>query len=316
MTEVRRHLELFIMLAAVLLAGCSDEASELKSADHTQEQKTEITIKADVNAMHTRATTFSADADLQAQGSFTCTAYNANTTTAYIPTTTVDWNSTTSKWEFNNGSSHYYWPLPATEGGAYPSLDFFGYMPTTTPSYITTGPTYTADHNVTFTCGSLPMQSATEFIYGVATGQNYGNASAGVPLNFQHPFARITLQWANYDHSRITINSITLKNIKNNGTYRSDDSPQWTPSGADANLTVTTLDSYGTATPVYYIVVPQSWAGEIEVSATWDVWDESITHTLTTTVPTTWQPGYSHTYTFTITDTDLKVDTERFTEQW
>ncbi len=115
----------------------------------------------------TRATTYDNAAALQSEAHFTCVAYEESSLTVYIPTTTVDWNSEESRWEFKNGISHYYWPLPATNGGAWPSLDFFAYMPASgsLPSYITVGPNYTAEHNVTFTCTSLPRTNAGQGCY-------------------------------------------------------------------------------------------------------------------------------------------------------
>ena len=258
----------------------------------------------------------------------------ANSTTSYIPTTTVDWNSTDEKWYFNNGSSHYYWPLPATNGGAWPSLDFFAYMPATRPSYISADPAPAYDpetHNVTFTCTSLPMTNAgqgsslKEFMFGVALDKSYDNAAAGVPLEFQHPFARIKLQLA-ASHPNVTINSITFKGIKNNGSYNYSGSPQWTTSGdaTDFVLTLTGDARNFNNNPAstrqideYYIMVPQNWAGAIEVNADCLYWGEKKNYpSLTTTVPTNWQAGYSYTYTFNISPDDLKVNIERYTEQW
>ena len=330
MTETRRHLRPFILLAAGLLAGCSssDDDGITPRAD-SQEIRFDAAVWRVMEG--TRATTFDDDAALQGEAHFTCAAYNANTTTAYIPTTTADWNPTTSVWEFNNGSSHYYWPLPATEGGEYPSLDFFGYMPATVPSYITAGPTYTAAHNVTFSCSSLPMTNAgqgsslKEFMFGMALGQNYSNASAGVPLTFQHPFSRIKLQLA-ASHPDVTINSITFKSIKNNGSYDHSGSPKWTPSGDATDFTLTLTgdarsfnDNPASTQQIgdYYLMMPQEWAGVIEVNADCISWGEATNYpSLTTTVPTTWQPGYSYTYTFNISPDDLRVNIEKFTEQW
>ena len=283
----------------------------------------------------TRTTTYDNVASLQTEAHFTCMAYEANSNplVAYIPTTTtVDWKST--QWQFNDGNSHYYWPLPATNGGAWPSLDFFGYMPATPPSYITAGPTYTAAHNVTFTCSGLPMTNAEqnsdlkEFMFGMALGQNYGNAAAGVPLTFQHPFARIKLQLA-ASHPNVTIYSIKFRSIKNNGNFTYNNSAStstWVPFG-DATDFVLSLtgdaaifdDNPASETPIgdYYIMIPQNWTGEIEVNANCLYWGEKKNYpSLTTTVPTNWQPGYSYTYTFNISPDDLIVNVAKFTEQW
>lgn len=318
---------IYLLLAAGLLAGCT-------RPDDPTPQKNEIQMDAAVwqmmqGAPSRRAYTFDDVSSLQTEAHFTCMAYNAGTLTAYIPTTSVDWNST--QWVFNNGASHYYWPLPTTNGGAHPSLDFFAYVPATRPSYIAADPTYTAAHNVTFTCSDLPMTNAEqdddlkEFMFGMALGQNYGNAAAGVPLTFQHPFARIKLQLA-ASHPNVTINSITFRSIKNNGNYDHSASPKWSTSGDATNfvLSLTGDAAVFDNNPAserqigdYYIMIPQEWAGEIVVNADCLFWGEKVNYpSLTTTVPTTWQPGYSYTYTFNISPDDLKVNIEQFTEQW
>lgn len=325
----RRHL--LLIIAATLLAACSKDDAD--SRQTTQEQQQEIRLMTDVRQVMEgrRAATFDNATALQTEGSFSCTAYEASTLTTYISTTTVNWNAGTSAWAFSGGS-HYYWPLPATNGGIYPSLDFFAYMPATAPSYITTGPTYTDAHNVTFTCSNLPMTNAEqeeedfkEFMFGMALGQSYTNAAAGVPLTFQHPFARIKLQLA-ASHPDVTIRSITLKGIKNNGDYDLSADPQWTTSGdaTDFVLTLTGdarifIDNPASTQQIgeYYLMIPQDWAGVIEVDADCLFWGDKKNYpALTTTIPTTWQPGKSYTYTLNISPDDLKVNIEKFTEQW
>lgn len=333
--DMSRLIVLALVLAAGLLAGCARDVPEIK------EEKAEITFNANVSGMREgaplRAMTYNNVGNLQTEAHFTCVAYEANSNplTAYIPTTSVDWNST--QWVFNNGADHYYWPLPATNGGEWPSLDFFGYVPATRPSYIAANPTYTADHDVTFSCSSLPMtynsadptagqgSNLKEFMFGIALGQNYGNAAAGVPLQFQHPFARVKLQLA-ASHPDITIHSITFRTIKNNGSYDHSASPKWSATGGDANFVLTLEDDAAEfdnnpASPIQigddYIMIPQNWAGEIVVNADCVFWGEKVNYpSLTTTVPTNWQPGYSYTYTFNISPDDLKVNIEQFTEQW
>ena len=306
------------VLAAGLLAGCSADSTDEPTPPATHDADIRFNVDVWRVMEGTRATTFDNAAALQTEGSFTCVAYLKNTPTEYITPTAVNWNST--EWAFSGGK--HYWPASG-------SLDFFAYMPATVPNYITVGPTYSANHNVTFTCTSLPNTVAEqdntlkEFVYAMALDQDKAgtNASAQptpgkVALTFQHPFARIKLRWANYDHSGITLNSVTLKNIKQSGSYDKSATPQWTTSGDAVNFTTTTLDDYDSDPLISYLVIPQLWAGEIEVSASWTDWGESLSHTVKAIVPTNWQAGYSYTYTFTVTATDLIVDTEKFTEQW
>ena len=311
-------------MAALFMAACSkDDAS---TPQPPSPDNSEIQLKADVwRVMEgTRATTFDSQADVQDEVTFTCTAYNEGTLTEYISSSTVTWNGSTA-WEF---PTKHYWPATG-------SLDFFAYMPATRPAYIAANPTYTAAHNVTFTCSGLPMTNAgqgsglKEFMYGIALGKNKDNASSGVPLTFQHPFARIKLQLA-ASHPDVTINSITFRNIKNNGSFtynHSASTSTWSPSGDATNFVFSLTgdaavfnNNPATATQIgeYYIMIPQEWAGVIEVNADCLFWGDKVNYpSLTTTVPTTWQPGYSYTYTFNISPDDLKVNVvDTFTEQW
>ena len=334
------------MLATMLLVACGSGSDGIEDTPPTTSSEAPKEIQVTSNVYRrpeaTRTTTYDNVASLQTEAHFTCMAYEANSNplVAYIPTTTtVDWKST--QWQFNDGNSHYYWPLPATNGGAWPSLDFFGYMPkaadlSTAAPYITAGPTYSADHNVTFTCSGLPMtfssaaptegqgSSLKEFMFGMALDQNYGNAAAGVPLTFQHPFARIKLQLA-ASHPNVTIKSITFRGIYNNGNYNHSATPKWTTTGGAANFVLTltgddrVFDYNPTATQIGtdFIMIPQNWAGEIVVNADCLFWGEEKNYpSLTTTVPTNWQPGYSYTYTFNISPDDLIVNISKFTEQW
>ena len=321
-----------LMFCSLLLAGCSGDGDG-RDVPVSETDKTEIRLAADVwNVMEgTRATTYDNAAALQTEAHFTCTAYEANSNplVAYIPTTTVDWIDGSSRWGFNSGNDHYYWPASG-------NLDFFGYMPATLPSYIAADPalTYTAAHNVTFTCSGLPMTNAgqgsslKEFMFGMALGKNEVNAGSGVPLTFQHPFARIKLQLA-ASHPNVTIYSIKFRSIKNNGNFTYNNSAStstWVPFG-DATDFVLSLtgdaaifdDNPASETPIgdYYIMIPQDWAGEIVVNADCLYWGKKKNYpSLTTTVPTNWQPGYSYTYTFNISPDDLIVNVAKFTEQW
>lgn len=335
-----------LMAFASLFSGCSSDDSTPSEAAN------EIRVNADVWRLMdgTRATTFDNDAAIQGEGAFTCTMYDANTTTPHFQNqvTQVVW-SNDDHWEFDNAT--YRWPV--TE-----SLDFFAYMPATKPSYITTiyyavsgEPAKPAPQ---FICESLPMnnsdQSAIkEFIYALTVGQNRADQGAsGVTMKFYHPFARIRFQLSP-SHPDIKINSITFKGLKTGGTCTFGitqpeppaaqtsiyNTSTWSSLSGSADFVVTLtgdaatfnsndaenpvpIGAYteGEHTGVDFIMVPQAWAGEIEVSADWSVWGVSGTHTVTTSVPTTWVSGYSYTYTFTITETDLVVDASKFTEQW
>lgn len=302
------------LLAAMMLLATGFIFSACSNDDTTptpnNTPNSEISLNADVWRMMegTRATTFDGTSDLQSLAHFYCAVYNAGTLTPYFTPGQVSYSE--SQWTFDSGK--HYWPA---EG----SLDFFAYAPYGGVSYIS-DLTYAATANLTFNC-ALPMTNAEqadnvlgEFVYDIKNGRNKSNSASGVTLSFQHPFARIKLQLSS-TQAAIHINTITLKSIKNNGSY--SHTSGWTPSDPATNFVATlngdceANDDLGT-----FIMIPQSWAGEIEVNADWTVWGEDGTHTVTASAPTTWHPGYSYTYTFTITATDLKVDTSKFTEQW
>ena len=164
--------------------------------------------------------------------------------------------------------------------------------------------------------GAGQPNTLKEFIYALTTGQNKASQGAsGVDLTFKHPFAKIILKLSS-TQADIQINKITLKSIKNNGTYTHGTG--WSTTGDSTNF-VTEYTGTQHANDVLgsYILIPQKWEGDIEVNATWIDWGEMIEHTLNTKLSSvTWAPGTSYTYTFTITETDLWVDIEKFTEQW
>lgn len=338
------------MFFCFLLAACSGSDGDVRDIPAPDSNNPEIRLKADVWQMMegTRATTYDNAVALQAQGSFTCYMYDANTTTTNAEITTnpdqVNWNSSTSNWDFANGPHR--WPASG-------SLDFFCYMPAdpdtdatmeTAASYIS-GISYDATdapsvtHTVRFTCTNLPMtntgqgSSLKEFVYAMALDQdNDGTNTSAQPtagqvaLSFKHPFARIKLQLT-ASHHDITINSITFRGIKNNGSCSFDGTTStWTPSGVATDFVLTLTgdarvfyNNPDTPTPIgeNYIMIPQGWAGEIVVDAVCLFWGDWVNYpNLTTTIPTTWQPGHSYTYTFNISPDDLIVNVSKFTEQW
>lgn len=196
-----------------------------------------------------------------------------------------------------------------------------------------------------------------EFVWAMTVGQNKTNAGEGVTMKFRHPFARINFQLA-ANHTKIQINSIIFKNVKTGGTctlngtdiaetfyYTTSVWSSLTPAegGSDLVMTLANKDGEGnwiaadvntfntssSATPiggyssdahqfVDLIMVPQTFAGTIEVNASWNDWgDTPVPHTVTTTIPPiNWEAGKSYTYTFNISTDDLVVNVSNFTEQW
>ena len=360
-----------LLLTAILLlaAACSSDSSNDVQPSPTPNNSQEISLIPTVWQMMegTRAAFYEGG---NITSSFTVAAYSANTTTAYISPVAV--NYVTDKWNFSDGK--HYWPASG-------SLDFFAYMlPTTDPSYITSGPTYSVESSTpqaSFTCANIPMtydatdptagqgSSLQEFIWGITVGQNKTNQGAsGVTMKFRHPFARLRFQLA-ASHPDIIINSITFKNLKTGGTCTLNNTDidatyyyktsEWSDLTGSSNLVMTLVSKdndgnfvmtdangniivdnaakfYSNPTSVIPIggysgemhqyvdllVIPQTFAGEIEVNAGWNDWGDSpVAHTVSKTISAiTWQPGKTYTYTFTISTDDLTVDINSYTEQW
>jgi len=320
---MKRHYYIIkgiVLLVAMLLAACSSSDSD-DSPVATSQNEIHLTTNVTSMPSGTRTMTYD-DAGLKSEGSFTCVAYEANTTTPYISTTTVDWNSTNSRWEFNGGASHYYWPIPSSNVEPWRSLDFFAYVPSdenlaTDAPYITTGPTYNAtstpsvSHTVTFSC-DMRKTATKEFMFGVTLNQNGENSAAGVPLQFLHPFARIRFKLSDASGTSVKINSITL-----GGTYYKTADYSYdgsTPTWSNHD----NLEAFGTCQlNTDYLVIPNNYGSRtLTVNATWDEWS-AVTRDISTTVDFDWgSPGYSYTYELTLKKYVLIVDTEKYTEQW
>ena len=310
---MKRHYYIIkgiVLLVAMLLAACSSSDSD-DSPVATSQNEIHLTTNVTSMPSGTRTMTYD-DAGLKSEGSFTCVAYEANTTAPYISATTVDWSESNSRWEFNGGASHYYWPLPNSNGGAWPSLDFFAYMPATKPSYITAGPTYSADHHVTFSC-DMAQEVNKEFMFGVTLNQNGENPpDAGVPMQFIHPFARIRFKLSDASGTSVKINSITLGgDYKKTADYSYDGSTStWSNLAGDGAFGTCQLNTD-------YLVIPNKYDSRtLTVKATWDEWS-AVTRDISTTVDFNWgSSGHSYTYVLTLKKYVLIVDTEKYTEQW
>ena len=318
------------MMLAAMMSACSntDTTDDLSDGPLLDE----IHLKADVWHMveGTRATTYDGGA---VNNSFMVFAYEAGTTTIYIEEKQVDysggvstWVGEPQRWPNGNGSLDFFTYMPTSLTNTYCSFDHTPYDAETHPNGYSTG-------SPRISCTSLPVaftnnaDDTQEFVYAYTANQSKAiqDATGGVTMTFKHPFARIYFKLS-ASHPDITINSITFKSLKNNGTCTFDGTTTtWTPSGSTVDLVAQYTGEYAifNSNPNSprsiggpFLVIPQTWAGDIEVNATWSVWGVPSTQTVSATIPTTWQPGYSYTYTFTINEAELIVNTTRFTEQW
>ncbi len=322
---------LLLLLAAGLLTGCggSDDFEEdTPTPNPLAKSNVEIGINADIWRMmdgSTRATTYDNQAALQTLGTFKSAVYVADGTTAYIAPTVVNWNSTSTIWEFSDGK--HYWPMSE-------SLDFFAYLPATPPSYVTSGPTYAVDAPY-FVCTGLPISltqgsdtGTKEFLMAYTADQNKaGQGATGVTMNFLHPFARVCFKLSSASGTAVKVNSITIAgDIYQNGTCTLNDDGagyqtiNWTPSGDTGSFVVSKGSSDGAVATGddYFLVIPNNYGSKtLTVNATWDEWGDGVMANVSANVDFNWAAGTSYTYTLTLSKYALKVETTTtFTEQW
>ncbi len=310
-----------MLLAAGLLAACTAD----DETDSPVTDSEEILLSADVEP--TRATTIDNATGLQAQD-IRIDAYFHGTSTACLSGAKLVYDADADAWCFDDGvgnAAHYYWPIEGSEysGSTVSALDFVGHCPFDLSNTCVALDTYNGT-GLSLTCTDLPVVNTTpvgsettqanlkEFLWAYTTNKTKDDNP--VTMSFAHPFARIKFHVSGSD---VTVNSVTISDVKNNGTCTFDGSTiTWTPSGDPANLVITGTPATGD-TP--YIVIPQTFASDLTftVNASWNDWgDTPVEHTLSTTVPVSWLPGYSYSYTFNITPEDLTVNVTNFTEQW
>lgn len=333
MTKRNDIYSIILLLTAGLLAGCS--------VLNEPEQKKEISISTGVTSLQKRAAAINGSTDLQ-DVDLRIDAYYHGTETKCLDAARLHYNS--SSWVFWDGSAplHYYWPV---EGSVYTpaigdpitvsSLDFVGYCPYDL-TYTGVALGEYSSGTLQMTC-TLPMASTgegntqanlQEFLWAYTDDQTKDSNSGTVNLSFQHPFARVRF-YLSASHPDIKVNKIAFKSLKSGGTCTFDGSTStWTsltPAGTvDFVMTYTGDAAVYNSNPASprqigsdYIVVPQTFAGDIEVNAGWIDWGEVIDHNVSTTISSqTWEAGCSYTYTFTIRETDLRVDIQKYTEQW
>lgn len=322
MIRKKLHIAWGLLLTVGLLAACSADDNTI-GGDGRQE---EIQLTANCWQVMTRAATYDSDTDLQ-DDAFKCYAFVDGETTQYISGSTVSYSD--SQWTFDDGK--HYWP---SEG----ALNFFAHMPASltntccefdpTAYDSSSNPDGYSDGTVRITCTSLPVSitagndNTQELILAYTEEQDKWGTNttlqptAGkVALNFKHPFARVCFKLSEASGTHVTVNSVTVSGIKNNGSCTFDGSTiTWTPTGGATNLVISGTPATGDDC---YLVIPQT-VGSVTftVNATWDDWSEVTKDVSTTVAVGTWAAGTSYTYSLTLSKEALTVDAEKFTEQW
>lgn len=332
--KAKYYIPLMLLTTILSLAGCSDDFDNVIENANVNSDGNEITFTTNISNIPTgKASLYNSTSDLQTEGSFTCIAYNATTTTPYFDATEVTWVGAESKWKFANSFVHY-WP-------GISHLDFFAYMPATKPDYIS-NITYTTARQPQFTCDIPADQSSIkEFVCAIATDKNKENSPSGVSMQFKHPFAILKFKLDPASGTGVTINWVRIEEddneghgIKTGGTCTIDGTvANWSSRHAYEVFTWSSLtgDTYieapGDDSP--YLVIPNDYSAtkmRISVNATWTNSLSTKTLTKTTTVQNVtkggkklmqWEPGYSYQFTLNLSGEVLDVNTSKYTvEQW
>ena len=324
---------MLMVLAGMLLAGCSGDDDEVKR----EAKNAEISISTNLSKMLTRVTTIDSNSELQAED-IKIDAYFHDSDTKYLDGVKLHYDSSDPAawkfWEGDPGSeAHHFWP---TETPAS-SLDFVGYCPYTKPSYITTGPTYSYSAGTISFASTMPtttieavdymtsdsQASMQEFLVAILKDQTYDTQTAAggaLPMEFKHSFACVKFSLSSTTTKNVTVTSITLNDLKTSGACVFDGTTStWSSQDGSATMKLTEeLHRDDTETTSPFLVIPNTYASAktLTVNFTWREWDEEQSQSFSTSLDINWAAGHSYTYSLTITKDDLKVDVEKFTEQW
>ena len=331
-----------LLTAGMLLAGCSKDSGD--SAQQAKQEPQEIRVQTNVTNVlkGNRAATIDDNAALQTKD-LKIDAYYSGTETKYLDGKTLHYDSS---WKFWNTSTtlqeHYYWPITgstvtiADVPTVASTLDFVGFCPYEKPAYIGT-PTYNHSTGVSFTCDmssymTLARQTGAEaptiptmqeFLVSWLPNQTLATQTAAggaLPMVFKHPFALIKFTITEASGTHVQINSISIAGLNTSGTCTFDGSDMtWGSYSGSAAITIAeVLKNGGTTVGTPFVVIPKNYGSKyLTVNATWDDWSNTVTiSNYGTNVDFNWEPGHIYTYNLTLDKTGLKVDAEKFTEQW
>lgn len=321
----KQHIIFFFLLSAGLLAGCSVHNEPV--------QKNEIAMRTGVSSMQKKVRGIANNDSLRTKD-IKIDAYYHGTETKYLDGVKLVYNA--SEWKFWEGEPgeqvHYYWPFEGSktsEGVTASTLDFVGFCPYTRPANIGT-PAYDHSTGVSFTCNmasymtSASQKTMQEFIVAVLDSQTLAlqTAAGGVlPLQFKHPLAQIRFVINAASGTHVRIDSIAIDDLYTGGTCAFNGTTMsWSGHTGSAGLSLNEVNmKVGSAITVSdtVFVIPNNYGEKyLTVKATWDDWSNVTISNYGTNVNFNWEPGRIYTYNLTLDKYGLKVDVEKFTEQW
>lgn len=327
---MNRHI-ITTLAAVILLNSCSDKP------DCVIPGSNEICIETSLDDICLTRTSFqTADGMKQSGKQIMVNSYRAGTVTEYFKCAAyfAPFADYADRWVFYNTDANmydykYYWP------DATHNLDFFAYCPADLTNTCVTIDNYTVAGHPSFTCTNLPVTSEgqnaglTEFIYAFETDKSQpasNDKHKPVGLHFHHPFARITFQLETAIRS--TLNTVTITNIFNNGTFTySDQNPSWAKTGVLKDFVVTSGLLYpeemnnGAIIGGPYLIIPQEIGSnnylEVNYLATGNEYPTTVSVGLRGQGSiTSWEPGYAYTYKISLNGAANEVILGVSVEPW
>ena len=321
---------MMVLLAAMLLVGCSHDV-DLKLGN-------EIAVQTGVTGLQQNRIRSVNNIDSLRLKDIKIDAYYHDTETKYLDGVKLHYDlghSPSAAWVFWDGTKqvHYYWPFEGSrtsEDVLASTLDFVGFCPFNTPAYIT-GTDYDETDGVSFTCNladsmtNAAQATMPEYLIAVLDSQTLNTqtiAGGALPLSFKHPFALIRFVITAGSGTHVQVDSIGIAGLNTIGTCTYDGTTMsWGSYDGSATLSIEPANplKYGTSYTVSdtMMVIPNDYGTKtLVVKGTWDDWTDSVTKNIEAEVSFDWQPGYIYTYNLTVTKYALKVDVQKFTEQW
>lgn len=254
----------------------------------------------------------------------------ASATPNFMYNQQVMWDGTNSVWTYTPVK---YWPNgnnPADNTGATGSqthsyVSFFAYAPYTSSSIFSSN-SATGGPTISYTWAAdadlLYASQTDRYKYDSNDANDNGRVGDVVPFIFRHALAKVVfkVRRSNDSHT-VSLNSLSIS-FKTTGTFNLE-TASWSPldgsnthvPGASFPISVTQVSeasAHEVGSPI--MLIPGSLT---TYNVTYTVGASTFTHTAAPfasgLIPS---PGYQYTIIFTIDGDAIKVDTQKYTEQW
>ena len=229
----------------------------------------------------------------------------------------VTWDGTNSVWIYTPVK---YWPNdnnPADNTGATGSqghsyVSFFAYAPYTSN---TTGFSTNTDAGAPII--SYTWEASNDLLYDKQIDQVKGTVSSAVTFTFKHALAKVEFKIRRKDNSGppVTLKSLSI-GLYTSGTFNLG-TESWTSPSVSGSRTICSTDlavTEYTAETAHSLGSSMLVIPDLKYTINYTIDGNEYTHNNVSI--TGLNKGNSYTIIFTIDGDAIKVDTEKFTEQW